>query len=105
MKKSLLLVLTMMAAWTAMAENSPYIAHVYDYLPAPGQFVNQSPAYKPGYTQDSINALVEASLCGQANGGTISLGSYGGYIIFGFDHPVINKHSECRCARSGGRQL
>ena len=81
-----------MAALAVNAENSPYIAHVYDYLPAPGQFVNQSPAYKPGYTQDSINALVEKSLCGKAIGGTVSLGSYGGYIVFGFDHPVINKH-------------
>ena len=77
---------------TASADNSPYIARVYDYLPAPGQFVNQSPAYKPGYTQDSINAIVENSLRGKANGGPISLGSYGGYIVFGFDHPVINKH-------------
>ena len=76
--------MAMTAALTAGADNSPYIAHVYDYLPAPGQFVNQSPAYKPGYTQDSINALVEASLCGQANGGTVSLGSFGGYIVFGF---------------------
>ncbi|MBQ1583985.1 MAG: hypothetical protein II078_02870, partial [Muribaculaceae bacterium] len=92
MKKPLLLVLAMMAAWTANAQNSPYIAHVYDYLPAPGQFVNQSPSYKPGYTQDSINALVETSLCGKAMGGPISLGSFGGYIVFGFDHPVINKH-------------
>ena len=92
MKKPLLLVLAMMAAWTANAQNSPYIAHVYDYLPAPGQFVNQFPAYKPGFTQDSINALVEASLCGKSIGGTISLGSFGGYIVFGFDHPVVNKH-------------
>ena len=82
----------MLAGLAAGADNSPYIAHVYDYLPAPGQFVNQFPAYNPGYTQDSINAQVEASLCGQANGGTVSLGSYGGYIVFGFDHPVINKH-------------
>ena len=82
----------MMAALTAGAGNSPYIARVYDYLPAPGQFVNQSPAYKPGFTQDSINALVEASLCGKAAGGTVSLGSFGGYIVFGFDHPVVNKH-------------
>ena len=92
MKKSLLLGLTMMATLAATAQNSPYIAHVYDYLPAPGQFVNQSPAYKPGYTQDSINALVEASLCGRAVGGTVSLGSFGGYIVFGFDHPVVNTH-------------
>ena len=92
MRNSLLLVLSMMAALTAGAGNSPYIARVYDYMPAPGQFVNQSPAYKPGFTQDSINALVEASLCGKAVGGTISLGSFGGYIVFGFDHPVVNKH-------------
>ena len=84
--------MTIMAALTASAGNSPYIAHVYDYLPAPGQFVNQSPAYRPGFTQDSINAIVEASLCGKVSGGPVSLGSYGGYIVFGFDHPVVNKH-------------
>ncbi len=82
----------MTAALTAGAENSPYIAHVYDYLPAPGQFVNVFPAYQPGYTQADINAQLETSLCGKANGTAVSLGSYGGYIVFGFDHPVINKH-------------
>ena len=90
MKKSLLIVMAMMAL-TASADNSPYIAHVYDYLPAPGQFVNVFPAYKPGYTQDSIIAQVESSLCGKVNG-SVSLGSYGGYVVFGFDHPVINMH-------------
>ena len=92
MKKTILLAtMTVMSVLLASAGNSPYIAHVYDYLPAPGQFVNIFPAYKPGYTQDSINAQLEASLCGGL-GGSVSLGSYGGYIIFGFDHPVINKH-------------
>ena len=90
MKKSLL-ALTAVAALTASAGNSPYIARVYDYMPAPGQFVNVFPAYKPGYTQDSINAQLETSLCGKL-GGSVSLGSYGGYIVFGFDHPVVNKH-------------
>ncbi len=90
MKKLLLLAMTMMAA-AATAGNSPYIAHVYDFMPAPGQFVNIFPAYQPGYTQDSINAQLEASLCGGVNG-SVSLGSFGGYIVFGFDHPVINKH-------------
>ena len=75
----------------AGADNSPYIARVYDFLPAPGQFVNVFPAYKPGYTQDSINAQLEEALCGKL-GGSVSLGSFGGYIVFGFDHPVINKH-------------
>ena len=92
MKKAILLSLVAMAVLAASAGNSPYIARVYDFLPAPGQFVNKVPAYKPGYTQDSINAAVEAALCGRASGGTVSLGSVGGYIIFGFDHPVVNKH-------------
>ncbi len=83
--------MTLTAALAADAANSPYIAHVYDYLPAPGQFVNVFPSYRPGYTQDSINAQLEASLCGGL-GGSVSLGSYGGYIVFGFDHPVVNMH-------------
>ena len=91
MKKSLL-ALTAVVALSASAGNSPYIAHVYDFMPAPGQFVNIFPAYKPGYTQDSINAQLETALCGKL-GGSVSLGSYGGYIVFGFDHPVVNKHS------------
>ena len=90
MKKSLLLALAVVAL-TAIAGNSPYIARVYDYMPAPSQFVNVYPAYKPGYTQDSINAQLEAALCGRLDA-SVSLGSYGGYIVFGFDHPVINKH-------------
>ena len=90
MKKSLL-ALTAVVALSASAGNSPYIAHVYDFMPAPGQFVNVFPAYKPGYTQDSINAQLETALCGKL-GGSVSLGSYGGYIVFGFDHPVVNKH-------------
>ena len=81
----------MMAALTVSADKSPYIARVYDYLPAPGQFVNVYPAYKPGYTQDSINAQLERVLVGKTNA-TVSLGSFGGYIVFGFDHPVINMH-------------
>lgn len=80
-----------LAALVASAGNSPYIAHVYDYMPAPGQFVNVFPAYRPGYTQDSINAQLEASLCGSLDG-SVSLGGYGGYIVFGFDHPVLNMH-------------
>lgn len=91
MKKSLLVSLMAMAAFMASADNSPYIAHVYDYLPAPGQFVNVYPVYRPGYTQDSINAQLEQALVGRTDA-TVSLGSYGGYIVFGFDHPVLNMH-------------
>jgi len=92
MKKLLIPVLATVAAlMVAHAGNSPYIARVYDYMPAPGQFVNVFPAYRPGYNQDSIIAQLENNLCGTVMG-SVSLGSYGGYIIFGFDHPVLNMH-------------
>ena len=92
MKKSLFIVLALAASIVACAANSPYIARVYDFMQAPGQFVNVYPAYKPGYTQDSIIAQLETALVGNINA-TVSLGSFGGYIIFGFDHPVINMHT------------
>ena len=82
----------MVATLSVNADNSPYVAHVYDYLPAPGQFMNTlTSGYKTGFTRDSVMAFIESKLCGKLNG-TVSLGSYGGYIVFGFDHPVINKH-------------
>ena len=78
-------------ALAAGADNSPYIAHVYDFLPAPGQFVNDKPAYQPGDTKADILARLETVLVGKTNA-TVSLGSFGGYIVFGFDHPVLNRH-------------
>ena len=91
MKKTLLTAFMALCAMMTSAENSPYIARVYDYLPAPGQFVNVYPAYQPGYTKAEILAQLETSLVGTIDA-TVSLGSYGGYIVFGFDHPVLNKH-------------
>ena len=77
---------------SASAGNSPYIARVYDYLPAPGQFINTvTSGYKPDFTRDSVMNYLQDVLCGKI-GGTVTLGSYGGYIVFGFDHPVVNKH-------------
>jgi len=90
-RKSLSILLTAMAL-VAMADNSPYIARVYDYMPAPGQFVNVMPPCDAEDTQDSINARVEARLCGVTSGSGICLGGYGGYVVFGFDHPVVNSH-------------
>ena len=80
-----------LAVMTMMADNSPYIAHVYDFMPAPGQFVNDKPAYQPGDTKADILAKLETALVGKTNA-TVSLGSFGGYIVFGFDHPVLNRH-------------
>ena len=74
----------------AAAQNSPYISKAYDYKPAPGQFVNELPEYMDGDSHEAILAKVEEQICGDKNPGMISLGAFGGYVVFGFDHPVAN---------------
>ncbi|KIO75779.1 hypothetical protein TH53_18680 [Pedobacter lusitanus] len=64
------------------AGSSKFISKVFEYLPAPGQFINES-----------LGSLAGAQrIIGDVNQtGMISLGGYGGYIIFGFDHSVTNR--------------
>ncbi|MCI6702488.1 MAG: cell surface protein [Prevotella sp.] len=69
-------------------EYSPYTAKVYEYRPAPGQFVNELPVYEEGDTEADMIKKVEESL---TNDVMVSLGGYGGYVTFGFDHTVMNR--------------
>lgn len=71
-------------------ELSPYIAAIADFLPAPGQFTNSIPEYEPGDTKAAIIEKVAGYLVGKKNGGLVSLGGFGGYIILGFDHTIVN---------------
>lgn len=58
-----------------------YIVDVLEYVPAPGQFVNTSTAGLPVISTNSImNGLT----------GCLSLGSFGGYVVFKFENPVEN---------------
>ena len=70
-------------------EYSPYISNVYEYCPAPGQFVNEMPRYEEGDTYSDMLQKTEESISG-TNDIMITLGGYGGYVTFGFDHTVIN---------------
>lgn len=63
------------------------VAHVYAFMPAPGQFTNAYPTYEEGDNDSTMAAKAEAQL---KSNGLISLGAYGGYVIFGFDHTVQN---------------
>ena len=69
---------------------SPYIAHVYEYLPGMGQFVNELPKYEEGDDEASMCRKCEQAIAHNA-GGIISLGGWGGYVTFAFDHPLQNK--------------
>ena len=74
--------------------NSPYISKVYDFVPAPGQFVNEMPEYEYGDDGATMIAKVEEQICGDKLPGMISLGAWGGYVVFGFDHPIVNVPGE-----------
>ncbi len=63
--------------FTAM---SHYISEVLEYKPAPGQLINTVPWGVPS----SAN-----SITGGVNG-TLSLGAFGGYVVFQFEGPVEN---------------
>lgn len=97
MKKIIFLLCVMALVFTSKA-NSPYISKVFNFLPAPGQFVNAMPEYEEGDTKADILAKVEEQICGNddagATPGMISLGAWGGYVVFGFDHPVVNVRGE-----------
>lgn len=69
---------------------SPYISKVYEYCPAPGQFINVMPECKAGETYDDVLKRVEESISG-TNDVLVSLGGFGGYVTFGFDHTVMNR--------------
>lgn len=70
--------------------HSPYISKVYEYMPGMGQFVNELPKYEEGDNAASMCRKCEQAIANNA-GGMISLGGWGGYVTFGFDHPVKNE--------------
>ena len=68
----------------------PYIAHVYEYLPGMGQFVNVLPKYEEGDNAETMCRKCEQAIANNADG-MVCLGGWGGFITFGFDHAVENK--------------
>lgn len=75
--------------WQEEVAYSRYIAQVYEYRPAPGQFVGELPTYEEGDSEERMREKVEACITG-TNDILISLGGFGGYVTFGFDHSVVN---------------
>lgn len=59
-------------------------AVVYEYVPAPGQFINEN---NMTMTPDEANRWATKRL---SDGEVISLGGFGGYVIVGFGHSIEN---------------
>lgn len=57
---------------------------VYEFLPAPGQFVND------GYAAATLDEACTAAERLFASGSYVSLGGFGGFIVVGFDHSIDN---------------
>lgn len=68
---------------------SKYISNVFDFRPAVGQFTNEVPEYATGNSEADMLQRAKESLIG-GNSTMITLGGFGGYVAFGFDHTVPN---------------
>ena len=79
----ILLALPMLAA----AQTTQHVK-VLEYCPAPGQFVGMLPAIDATMSNAERLQACEAQL---ADNLPITLGSFGGYITFGFTEPIANK--------------
>ena len=114
MKQTRTMIMVLLSVMTALTvwANHPWLTRVYEYRPAPGQFVNTLPVARVGEPVDSVLARCSYSVCGRIDtltqkihgqivtridtvwaGGMVTLGGYGGYIIMAFDHPVVNMHT------------
>ncbi len=116
MKKWIIVLMLLVMTCMMQAQNRSYITRVFDYRPAPGQFVNTLPEYNAGEPRDSVlarclrdigpdievlidyddddNPFVVDSIVKPVSAAFITLGSYGGYVTFGFDHPLVNVPGE-----------
>jgi hypothetical protein len=68
---------------------SKYISNVFDFRPAVGQFINEIPEYENGDTFTKMLQKAKESLVG-GNSSMLTLGGFGGYVVFGFDHTIPN---------------
>ena len=72
-------------------EHSKYIQAVDEYRPAPGQYVNDIPEYEEGDDEAAMIRKCTESIAGSyKNTHLISLGGWGGYVTFHFDHSIAN---------------
>ncbi len=75
------------------AQNSDKITRVLEYKPAPGQHINRL-FPTPAFSDTPANALLFASNMLVGNKSMLGLGAFGGYVVVGFDHPIVNVPGE-----------
>lgn len=88
------LLLTVCSGMFAFANaQGRFLQAVDEYVPAPGQFVNTMPVATAEDTPATMAAKCTQAIAGDIsdqNHSIITLGAWGGYVTFHFDHPVVN---------------
>ena len=74
----------------ATISSSPYCTKVFEYTPAPGQFINETKTGGFDGTQTTAEAACRYAEERFAAEIWVSLGGFGGYIVVGFDHSIDN---------------
>ena len=67
---------------------SPYVTSLFDFDPAPGMFAND--LYKVGFKKEDILRTALGRINETSVGYQLDLGGFGGSVIVGFDHTVVN---------------
>lgn len=67
--------------------SSASLTHVFEYTPAPGQFINEWEEYLT-----TPEGAAQLALTRINSGNYVSLGGFGGYIVIGFDHDIPNRN-------------
>lgn len=81
--------------------SSAYQNKVYEYTPAPGQFINDTQI--AGFSGNETTPELACEYAGRRlrEQNLVSLGSFGGYIVVGFDHSIVNSHKRYDIAIKG----
>ena len=66
---------------------------VFEFTPAPGQFINETKTGGFDGTQTTPETAIEYATQRMKNETFVSLGGFGGYIVVGFDHSIDNTGS------------
>jgi hypothetical protein len=74
---------------TRPSNSSNSVTKVFDFTPAPGQFINE------GYHCDTMEEAKEMANKNLNNKDYyLSLGGFGGYVVMGFDHSIVDNEGQ-----------
>lgn len=89
---------TLIMGRVATEESSKWISQIVEYRPAPGQFINEyvynasaKKRYDFGWGLETSGENIVGGKSTNTLSTGISLGAWGGYVLYTFDHSIINK--------------